>query len=100
MAYHSQQYSQLKYNSLLLDLTIGRPLLGDSLEEVSATLGEKLRRTDLHTFLIKPHPDIIQALNTLRDMLSLPTIKAQINRCDGFRRAPLDYATLAFQEAV
>ena len=100
MAYDSQRHPHLKSNSLSLDLTIARPLLGDSLEEVSATLGEKLRRTDLHTLLINAHPDIIHALDTLRDMLSLPTIKAQINQRDGYGGTPLDYATHTFPEAV
>ena len=88
MAYISQQKSHLQSNSLSLNRTIGRPLLGDSLEEVSATLGEKLGRTDLQIFLIKPHPDTVQALGTLRDMLSLPTIKAQINQHDGYGQTP------------
>ena len=83
MAYISQQKSHLKPNSLSLDFSIGRPLLGDSLEEVTAALGEKLGRTDLQEFLIKPHSDIIHALDALCEMLSLPTTKAQINQRDG-----------------
>ena len=100
MAYSSQQILRLKPNSRSLDLSIGRPLLGDSLEEVSATLGKKLGRTDLQTFLLQPHPDTVQALGTLRNVLSLPTTKAQMNQRDGHRLTPLDYATRAFPEAA
>ena len=100
MAYTSQQNSHLQSNSLSLNRTVGRPLLGDSLEEVSATLGEKLGRTDLQLFLLRPHPDIIHAFDTLCEMLSLPTTKAQINQPDGYSWTPLDYATRAFPEAA
>lgn len=77
-----------------------RPLLGESIDEVSATLDEKLERSDLQAFLLQPHPDITQALGTLRDMLLLPTIKAQINRRDGYGWTPVAYATNVFPEAV
>ena len=77
-----------------------RPLLGDSLDEVSANLGAKLGQTDLQKFLIKPHLDTDQALNTLRDMLSFQTYRAQINQRDRYGWAPLTYATITFPEAA
>ena len=83
-----------------MDLNIVRPLLDISLDEVSATLGEKFGRTDLHTFLIQSHPDLDHARDNLRAMLSLPVIKAQINQRDGVGWTPLTSAMRALPEAV
>ena len=100
MAYNGQHNANSKSNLRSLDLTIVRPLLGESLDEVSAVLGEKVGRSDLQTFLAQPHLDAAQALDTLRSMLSLPVINAQVNQEDRYSRKPLAYATLAFPEAV
>ena len=77
-----------------------RPLFGDSLYEISGSLDGKLRQSELQAFLFQPHSDSSQALDALRGMLSLPTIKAQVNYRDRHGWTALAYATRAFQEAV
>lgn len=99
-AYLAQLLPDYRIGSQSLDLNIVRPLLHGSLDEASQTLDEKLKRSDLHSLLIQPRHDINQALDTLRGVLALPRIGAQINITDINRYTPLDYAVDALPEAV
>lgn len=77
-----------------------KPLLRDSLDEASRTLDEKLGRSDVHAALFHPHRDVASALVSLRSVLALPRISAQVNQLDSLSWPPLTYATRAFPEAV
>lgn len=98
--HNAQRYPRFRPGVQSLDLTVVKPVLHDSMDEASKTLNEKLRRSDLIAFLLRPHSDIEEALRNLRSMLTLPTISSQIRRSDAAGWQPIDYAAHAFPEAV
>lgn len=100
IAYGTRTAPQFQAGARSLDLNIVKPLLHDSLDEASRTLSEKFKQSDLIIFLLQPHPDATQALDSLHTMLTLPSISAQINRSDLTGERPIYYAARAFPEAV
>ena len=77
-----------------------RPLLGDSLDEISLMVKEKFAQSELQAFLVRPHSDVVEALGELRTMLLCRSIKAQMSDRDRRGWTPLDYAAYGFPEAV